>query len=158
MPKGAGDQLAARPQNIRVKGASAKKLAEFLLGREVTVDGQISGDATGKVETKVAPRMLAHLLGEFGIGIEFVAAFLRSGFVVHQAPAEGAHLINMTNKAVCYDGRKVWPAQLKSTRIHGCFLSALPCGPRSAAKQIHYTLSNHAEEASQRSLRQSLSY
>jgi len=70
------DQLSRR--DINVKGASAKKLADFLVEREITLGGQISGDATGKVEAKVAPGLLTRLLGEFGIGMELRGGYQRS--------------------------------------------------------------------------------
>jgi hypothetical protein len=72
-------QLATRPtRGFNIRGASAQRLAEFLLAREITFGGQISGDAAGRVEAKVAPGLLTRLLGEFGLGFELRGGFQRS--------------------------------------------------------------------------------
>ena len=70
------DQLSRR--GVPVEGVTAKKLADFLLDKEITLGGQLSADATGKVEAKVAPGFLMRLLGEFGIGLELRGGYQRS--------------------------------------------------------------------------------
>jgi hypothetical protein len=83
------DQLGKRsPEAIEVEGASAKKLAEFLLQREITLGGQISGDATGKVEAKFAPGFVTRLLGEFGIGIDLRGGYQRSREITVKVEAD----------------------------------------------------------------------
>lgn len=73
------DQLAKlQPKPVHVSGASAKKLADFLLEREITIGCQITGEAKGKVEAELAPGFLASLLGKFGIGVELRGGYERS--------------------------------------------------------------------------------
>jgi hypothetical protein len=72
------EQLAARNPPIEVKGATAQKLAEFLLEKEITRGQEFKGEATGKLEAKVAPALLTRLLGHFGLGLELRGGFGRS--------------------------------------------------------------------------------
>lgn len=74
------EQLSKRRagKQVRVAGTSAKKLADFLLEREITMGGQTSGSVAGKVDAKVAPGILASLLGQFGIGVELRGGYQRS--------------------------------------------------------------------------------
>jgi hypothetical protein len=72
-------QLAQRaPRGFSVRGASAQRLAEFLLAREITFGGQISGDASGHVEARAASGLLMRLLGELGLGFELRGGFQKS--------------------------------------------------------------------------------
>lgn len=75
-------------EGLAIEGDSAKKLAEFLISKEVTVGGQISGDAAGKVEAKVAPNLLVRLLGEFGLGLELRGGYQRSRQITTRIEAD----------------------------------------------------------------------
>ena len=73
------DQLGKLgPNRIHVSGASAKKLADFLLEREITVGGKLSAEAKGKIEAEAAPSFLVTLLGKLGIGLELRGGYDRS--------------------------------------------------------------------------------
>lgn len=117
------DQLAKRkPRGIKVKGASAQKLAEFLLEREITLGGQISGDATGKVEAKAAPGLLTRLLGEFGIGVELRGGFQRSRDITVKIEADTRGFLEAIQELVQDTNQKVLDAGHKGLVVicDGC--------------------------------------
>jgi hypothetical protein len=75
-------------EEIFIKEDSAKKLAEFLISKEVTVGGQLSGDMAGKVEAKVAPNLIVRILGEFGLGLELRGGYQRSRQITTRIEAD----------------------------------------------------------------------
>src|ERR1035441_6381045 len=73
------EQLSQRkPKPIEVRGVSAQKLAEFLLEKEITRSQEFKGEATGKLDAKLAPGFLAQFLGHLGLGLELRGGFGRS--------------------------------------------------------------------------------
>jgi len=102
------DQLGNR--KVKVKGASAKKLAEFLLKREITLGGQISGDAGGKVEAELAPGLLTRLLGKFGLGVELRGGFQRSREITLKIEADTRGFLEAIQELVADANEKVLEA------------------------------------------------
>lgn len=80
------DQLTRR--SIPVKEINAKKLAEFLVAREITIGGQLSGDVTGKLEAEFAPGFVAQLLGKLGLGLELRGGYQRSRDITVKVEAD----------------------------------------------------------------------
>ncbi|NJL57977.1 hypothetical protein HC928_24775 [bacterium] len=87
-------------KGILVEENSAKKLAEFLIEKEVTVGGQLSFDATGKVDARVAPNLLVRLLGEFGLGLELRGGYQRSRQITTQIEADTRGFIEAVSELV----------------------------------------------------------
>ncbi|HEX8273672.1 MAG TPA: hypothetical protein VF615_13635 [Longimicrobiaceae bacterium] len=77
-------QLGARNPPIKVAGKGAKKLAEFLIEKEITVGRDLSLEAGGKVDAEIAPGLLASLLGKFGIGVELKGGFQRNREITYK--------------------------------------------------------------------------
>src|SRR5207244_3963344 len=95
------DQLA-KPESrkIKVKGASAQKLADFLREREVTRGSELSTDTTGKVEARAAPGILTRLLGEFGLGLELRGGFQRSREITVKIEADTRSFIEAIRELI----------------------------------------------------------
>jgi len=112
-----------KPRGIKIKGASAQTLAEFLLQREITLGGQISGDATGKIEAKVAPTLITRLLGEFGIGVELRGGFQRSRDITVKVEADTRGFLDAIRELVQDANKKVLDAKyLSFARSNGNML------------------------------------
>src|SRR5918992_4015828 len=95
------DQLAKREsKKIKVKGASAQKLADFLREREVTRGSEFSTDTTGKVEAKAASGILTRLLGEFGLGLELRGGFQRSREITVKIEADTRSFIEAIRELI----------------------------------------------------------
>lgn len=77
-------QLGARQPPIKMAGHGAKKLAELLIEKEITVGAGISGEAGAKVEAEIAPGLLASLLGKFGLGVELKGGFQRNREITYK--------------------------------------------------------------------------
>jgi hypothetical protein len=94
------NQLARRVPPIRVRGASAQRLAEFLQQREIKIGNQISGDATGKIEAKAATGFLTRLLGEFGLAAELRGGFERSREITTKIEADTRGFIEALQRLI----------------------------------------------------------
>ena len=117
------DQLGRRqPKAIRVKGSSAKRLAEFLVEKQITATGQFSGDATAKVEAKAAPGLLTRLLGEFGIAAEMRGGFQKSRAITIKIEADTRNFIEAVQELIKDGSDKVLAAGLKGLVVvcDGC--------------------------------------
>ena len=95
------EQLSARkPKPIEVKGASAQKLAEFLLEKEITHSQEFKGEATGKLDAKIAPGFLAQFLGHLGLGLELRGGFGRSRDITLKLEADTKGFLNAVQEVI----------------------------------------------------------
>ncbi len=117
------DQLSTRKDKaIRVRGSSAKKLAEFLVEKQITTTGQLSADAGAKVEAKAAPGLLTRLLGEFGIAAQMRGGFQKSRAITVKIEADTRSFIEAVQELMTEATSKVLRAGLKGLVVicDGC--------------------------------------
>lgn len=143
------EQLAKlESKQIKVEGINAKKLAEFLLSREITFSGQISAEATGKVEAE--PGLLAGLLGKLGIGLELRGGFQRSRDITVKIEADTRGFLDAIHKIVEDANKKALAAEYKGLVVicDGCdklSINASDINEKSHDLQ-HAMFVDHAED------------
>jgi hypothetical protein len=132
-------QLAERTPPIRVRGESAKKLAEFLIEKEITLGGTLSGDATGKVEAEVAPGLLAMLLGKFGLSVELRGGFARSREITYKIEKDAPGFLAAIHELVTEASEKVIEAGHKGLVVicDGCDKLRLTASDSESSRDLH---------------------
>lgn len=132
-------QLATRKPAIHVRGDGAKKLAEFLIEKEITLGGTLSAEATGKVEAEIAPGLLTRLLGKFGLSAELRGGFERSREITYKIEKDAPGFLDGIQELVSDARRKVREKGLKDLVIicDGCDKLRLTASDREASRDLH---------------------
>lgn len=135
-------QLGARNPPIRVRGHGAKKLAEFLIEKEITLGGTFSGDATGKVEAEVAPGLLATLLGKFGISAELRGGFERSRAITYEIEKDAPGFLEGVQELILDARAKVEESGHKGLVVicDGCDKLRLTASDHEASRDLHLSM------------------
>ena len=117
------DQLANRSgKKIKVRGSSAKKLAEFLIDKEVTTAGELTAAVEAKVEAKAAPNLLMRLLGEFGLSAEMRGGYQSSRAITVKIEADTKGFLEAVHALLKDANAKVIESGLKGLVVicDGC--------------------------------------
>ncbi|HZH30563.1 MAG TPA: hypothetical protein VEY11_07345 [Pyrinomonadaceae bacterium] len=92
------EQLAK--ENIEVNSDHAKKLAEFLQEKEVTVGGTKSLEGKVGAEAEVGAGLLASILGKLGFGVELGGSFQRSREITTKIEVDTRGFINAIRELI----------------------------------------------------------
>jgi hypothetical protein len=107
---------------VTVDAPSTTELKNFLRTQEVTVGKELSGEATGKTEAKIAPSFLGWVLGELGLGVELKGGFKRSREVSSKIEADISGFLKAVNELIQDAKEKIWAADLQGLVVicDGC--------------------------------------
>lgn len=132
-------QLGNRPVPITVPGTSAKKLADFLIDKEISLGGSYSGDATAKVEAELAPGFLAQLLGKFGISAELRGGFERSRQITYKIEKDAPGFLDAVNDLVATARQRVKERGYTDLVVicDGCDKLRLTASDQNESRDLH---------------------